>query len=324
MNISIKTKTSINSHLEKIKNDTFQEVDIKLLLIDIRGHIREETLLRELADFIAHPSRTKGIFNKKLNSIYLKFKLIDEQLKKLDFDKQNIKTERQYSDFILSAISIEKVDKKLFEVLFFDGLDDIDEKLFIKYYSMKKKQIKKLISDNYQLIDKKYYQLKSKKDFAKIEDILKFIRGTIQAKAVFNQQTFEKEIQKAIGRIINVFELDKSYLPAVKKSSNSILLCIMCLLHDSKFIFHDNHIGTCFLSLYPSDKKTISDEVSRDSYIALISDDIGVNMPIFISNIKIGKHIFLDAPEISNRRYMERIPWINAIRNKQNQLMLKA
>jgi len=69
MNISIKTKTSINSHLDKIKNDTFQEVDIKLLLIDIREHIREETLLRELADFIAHPSRTRGIFNKKLKNI---------------------------------------------------------------------------------------------------------------------------------------------------------------------------------------------------------------------------------------------------------------
>lgn len=326
MNISIKTKNSIQVQLEKIKNDTFQETDIKLLLIDIREYIREESLLREFADFIAHPSRDKGIFNKTLNTRYLKFKLIDEQLKKLNTEQQKeIKTERQLSNFLLNSINIERVEKKIFEILFIDGLNDIGDKLFDDNYPISKKKVKKLITDNYQLgVDKKEYILKSRKDFVKVEDALKFIRGTIEASPIFNQATFEKEIQKAIGRTINVLRFDNSYLSHVKKHTKSILLCILCLLHDAKFVFHDKHIATCFLSLYPSDKKSISTEADKNSFIALISDDIKANMPIFVSNIKIGEHFFVDETAINNLRYMERIPWINAIRNKENKLILTA
>ncbi len=64
MNISIKVKNSIIAQLDKIKNDTFQEEDIKELLRDTRPMIREESLLRELADFFSHPEGTdRGIFN---------------------------------------------------------------------------------------------------------------------------------------------------------------------------------------------------------------------------------------------------------------------
>lgn len=324
MNISIKTKNSIQAQLEKIKNDTFQETDIKMLLIDIREYIREESLLREFADFIAHSSRDKGIFNKMLNTRYLKFKLIDEQRRKLDIIKpKEIKTERQLSDFLLNAISIERVEKKIFEILFIDGLNDIGDKIFDDHYPISKKKVKKLIRDNYQLdTGKKEYILKSRKDFLKIEDALKFIRGTIEASPVFKQITFEKEIQNAIGRAINVLEFDSSYLSPVKKHSKSILLCILCLLHDAKFEFHDKHIGTCFLSLYPSSKKSNNDSANKDDFIALISDDIKANMPIFVSNIKIGDHFSIDETEINNLRYMERIPWINAIRNEENKLIL--
>lgn len=286
MNISIKVKNSIIAQLDKIKKDTFQEEYIKELLRDIRPMIREESLLRELADFFSHPEgKDRGIFNKTLNTRYLKLKLIDEQRKKLDQSQQKkIKTERQLSDFLLNGISIDRVEKKLFEVLFIYGLNDITDKVFKEHYPIPKKQVKKLISDSYQLdIAKKYYQLINRKEYAKVEDALKFIRGTIQAKSVFNQQTFEKEIQKAIGKVINVLNLDKSYLSSIKKYSKSILLCVICLLHDAKFIFHDNHIGTCFLSLYPSDKKSISDKADKNSFIALVSDDIRVNMPILTS-----------------------------------------
>lgn len=324
MKISIKTKKSIHYHLEKIKDNTFQENDIKLLLIDIREYIYTETLLKELADFIAHPTRNRGIFNKTLNARYLKLKLIDEQRQRLTPEVlENIKTERQLSDFILSGITIERVEKKLFDILFIDGLEDIGDKLFQEHYPLSKKEVKKLILESYRLdTSKKYYELKNQKDFSKIEDALKFIRGTIHSKTVFNQQTFEKEIQKAIWRIINILNLDKSYLFFVKKYSKAILLCILCLLHDAKFIFHDNHIGTCYLSLYPPSKTSISDEANKSSLVALISDDIGVVMPIFISNIKIGDYILLDETEIQAIGYMQRIPWINAGRNEKNDLVL--
>lgn len=324
MNISIKLKASIQSRLDKVKNETFAEDDIKLLLIDIRESIRAESLLREFADFIAHPTRHKGIFNKTLNTRYIKLKLIDEQHKKLDTELRNkFQTERQLSDFLLSGVDINKVEKNLFEILFINGLADISEKVFRDHYPLTKKQVQKLLKDSYQLDNKKhFYELKNKKSSALIEDALKFIRGTIQANAVFNQQNFEKEFIKATTRFINILNLDKSYSKAIQKNLRPILLCILCLLHDSKFVFHDNHIGTCFLSIYPDDNKSLYNKPDKNSLIAIISDDIGVQMPLFISNIKISEHLNLDGFTLDKLKYMERIPWINAQRNERNKLIL--
>lgn len=323
MNISIKTLSSIKAHLEKIKNDTFQENDIKILLIDIRENIRKESLLREFADFIAHPKRDKGIFNKILNVRYLKLKLINDQKEKLtDEVRKHLNTERQLSDFLLDSIDIQKIEKTIFEILFIDGLADLDEKIFREHYPINRKNVKKLISDNYHLDEaKKYFILKSQKELAKIEDVLKFIRGTIQAKPVFNQETFNKEIQTAIKRTIHELNLDRSFLEAVVRHSKPILLCILCLLHDAKFVFHDSHIGSCYISFYPSDKN-LSGQPNKESFIALISADTSSSMPLFVSNIKVGHYIILADAELNRFQHMERMPYFNAIRNNVNQLIL--
>lgn len=324
VNTSIKLKNSIHSRLEKIKNVSFTEDDIKLLLIDIRETIKEESLLREFADFIAHPTRNQGIFNKALNSRYLKLKLIDDQKDKLTIELQkDIKTERQLTDFLLSGIDITKVGRRLFEVLFKDGLNDISEKVFKKHYPLSKKQVLKLITDSYQLDTKnQFYELKNLKSFNVVEDALKFIRGTIQANAVFSQQTFEKEITTATSRVINLMGFDSSYSVAIKKNLKEILLCILCLLHDAKFVFHDGHIGSCFLSIYPNGNLSPSSSPEKNSLISLISDDIGMLMPIFISNIKITDHLDLEQNDFANLKHMEKMPWITTSRNEQNKLIL--
>lgn len=127
---------------------------------------------------------------------------------------------------------------------------------------------------------------------------------------------------KATTRVINEFNLDNSYFPAVKKNLNPILLCILCLLHDCKLIFHDNHVGTCFLSLYPRDNKSLNEKPDNNSLIALVSDDIKIRMPIFISNIKVGEHLPSEELPFNNLNYMERISWINAKRDETNKLIL--
>jgi hypothetical protein len=325
MNISVKVKNSIETVLKKIKADTFNENDIKLLLIDIRETIRNESLLRELADFVAHPSRDKGIFNRILNVRYLKIKLLDGQKDKLTEEVQKrIKTETELSAFFLGAINTRKIEKKIFEILLNDGFDDISDSLFREHYPITKKQAKKLIIDNYQLDpDKIYYNLKSEKFFLQVDDVLKFLRGTIQARPVFSQQTFEKEILKALERVINTNNLDKTYIEFVKKRSKTILLCVLCLLHDCKFIFYDGHIGSCYLSIYPKNNDNLSEIPEKDSLIALISDKVGFQMPLFVSNMQIGEFIDTDQNNIEDQQFMRRIPWIKADRSEDNQLVLQ-
>lgn len=327
MNISVKVKNSIIAQLDKVKHDTFQEEDIKELIRDIRPMLPKESLLRELADFFSHPEgKDRGIFNKALNSRYLKFKLMDEQRDKLDQDQvKGFKTERQHTDFLLNGINIERVEKKLFDILFKDGLNDLSEGLFKKNYPLSKKKVRKLISDSYQLAaDKKSYQLKNSKEYALIEDALKFIRGAIEAQTIFNSQRLEKEFQTAINNVVSVLNLDSSYRNSTKMQSKLILLCIICLLHDAKFVFHDKHVATCFLSLYPINSESIGDRADKNSLIGLTSDNVGAQMPIVVTNLKIGQFMQDNEEEIGRYRHMERIPWINARRDIGNALLLTA
>lgn len=84
MGESIKLRNSIIGKFDQVKNDSFDESTIKALLIDIREYIRSEAILRELADFIAHPRRDRGISHKLLNSRYAKLSLVKEQFKRIE------------------------------------------------------------------------------------------------------------------------------------------------------------------------------------------------------------------------------------------------
>ncbi len=80
--MSIKIKQALTESLIKIEKKEFDEKTIRTLLIVSREYLRYDGLVKELAHFIAHPKRNKGIFHKKVNSRYAKFKLIEEQVLK--------------------------------------------------------------------------------------------------------------------------------------------------------------------------------------------------------------------------------------------------
>jgi hypothetical protein len=82
--MSVKIRQGIIKCLEKIKASTFDEDTVRLLLILSREHIRGDGLMRELAHFIAHNERNQGIFHRRVNSRYAKFKVVSDHVRKAD------------------------------------------------------------------------------------------------------------------------------------------------------------------------------------------------------------------------------------------------
>ena len=82
--MSIKVKQGITKCLTNIEGGTFDEDTIRTLLILSREHLNNNSLIKEIAHFIAHIDRTQGIFHRKINSRYAKFKLTKEQVEKVD------------------------------------------------------------------------------------------------------------------------------------------------------------------------------------------------------------------------------------------------
>ena len=59
----------ISDILKRILVGNYQHNDIKLLLISVRDHTKNQ-LIRELGDFVAHPKRTKGLMHSRLFRYY--------------------------------------------------------------------------------------------------------------------------------------------------------------------------------------------------------------------------------------------------------------
>jgi hypothetical protein len=363
--MSIKVKQAINKCLFQIESNTFDEDTIRTLLIVSREYIGSEGLIKELAHFIAHPVRNQGIFHKKVNSRYAKLSLIDEQASKLDIREiqDSIKTENDLSDFILGAISVEKIDSKLFKILYSDGLDDVPEDHLIKFTGYNKKEIKDFLDRSYIKREGYHYlstnstekliqafsnlpnsqydpvkdvditnQLNHAKHLTggikrKIDIIQKVIRGVVYFDSVFDTSELSNEIQVAMLQVMAKFDINKKYVKIIKNNADDILLCIMTLLHDCRFVFFDKNEAKVFLSFYldnKTDRKArsgsdVNEILYNEGVIALyISYKSGhktTTFPLFVSNLAIHKYLKHEAYKANfSGRDISEIPWTTASR----------
>src|SRR5690606_1631479 len=201
--MSIKIKQALTESLIKIEKKDFDEETIRTLLIVSREYLNYDGLVKELAHFIAHPKRNKGIFHKKVNSRYAKFKLIDEQfLKKIP----EFKTEKELSDYMLAGVDFEKIDSKLFNILYLDGLDDLPESHLIKYAGYTKAQAEKTLRENYTKNGNFYYinTLRTKKMISLLNDLPNITENKEIQKSISHGQELIKKINSSIDSLQKV------------------------------------------------------------------------------------------------------------------------
>lgn len=360
--MSIKVKQALTSCLIKISNSEFDEDTIRTLLITSREYINKDGLIKELAHFIAHPTRDKGIFHKKVNNRYAKLKLIEEQVLKFQSPEfqSKIKTEEELSDFMLNAINSDKIESKLFNILYSDGLDDLSEEYLIKYTGFNKSEIKKLLQENYTKKENYYYLnvLKTEKMITllqslpkdenhsdeelnksinqgseliqkvrnTIDRIQKVVRGAIHFNSVFEQESLSLEFETVFADVLNYYNIDNSFLESIKQNIDGILLCLLTLLHDSKFTFYDKNIARTFLCCYHSLDNKLSESSQQLAYengvIALyINYKIGTKSntyPLYVSKLKIRDYLTLEEYlKHPSDNYIAEIPWITAKRLNQ-------
>ncbi|AUC77130.1 hypothetical protein [Olleya sp. Bg11-27] len=329
--MSIKIKQSLTESLIKIERKEFDEETIRTLLIVSREYLKYDGLVKELAHFIAHPKRDRGIFHKKVNSRYAKFKLIEEQLLK---KQPEIKTEEELNDYMLRGVDFEKIDSKLFSILYFDGLDDLPESHLIKYAGYTKAQAKKTLKDNYTKKDNFYYlnTLRTKKMISLLEELpntnedkeiqkfisegqeligkvnssinslLKEIRGTIHFYSVFDVNSLSSDFENNFKKILNEFNIDSKYTNIITDNIQDILICLMTLIHDSILEFYDKNTARVYLCAHLenneikeiesiSQKKSLYENGVLALYTNYKFENKSNSFPLFVSELKLKNYI---------------------------------
>ncbi|WNB18104.1 hypothetical protein [Marivirga arenosa] len=319
---NIKLKTSLNRFFEKVRLESFDEYDVKMLLIDIREFIREQTFLREVADSIAHPERNQGICHKAIDSRYARMKMARlgarELAEKKEFDNNADKPESYFSDKILDYINPRKINKTDFDLFVRNSLEDIDESLFIKYYKLKRKEIQNLINNSYQKKNG-VYELKASitgRKFQLLEDILKFLRGTITPKGVVTSDALRNDLKNALNRINKLSGFNLS-IKEIEKSMECIIVCILALLHDCKFLMYDGTESKAFLSIHGEvvDETTVPITFGDYNLVLMINAD-NFKFPIITTDIN--QSAFIDNLVEPDTLHLQPIPWIQTRRDKTN------
>jgi len=303
--MSIKIKNTIINSLNKIRDNQFDEDTIRTLLITSREYLKFDGLIRELAHFIAHPQRNQGLFHKKVNCRYAKLKLADQQMLKLNVSVNfsDIKTEDDLSDFLLGGINIEKIEARLFDTLYKDGLDDLPEDHLIQYTGFTKQLAEQFLKQSYTKTGQYYilnllktekllslYEFLPKKENIDQKDIEETIqkgqaltaktrksidrlcsvlRGAIYFNSVFTSESISNEFQTCFADVLKKFEIDLNYLTVIEVKLDDILLCLMALLHDSSFEFFDKNIARVYLccNLKKESRDKSSTDLSHQDYL---------------------------------------------------------
>lgn len=360
--MSVKVKQGITKCLNNIDRDFFDEDEIRSLLILSREHLNNNSLIKEIAHFIAHIERTQGFFHRKINSRYTKFKLIKDHVLTYDIKEiaMSAKNNDEVSDFMLGGVSVEKIESRLFNVLYSDGLDDLPEDHLKKYTGLTKKEIKELFEKYYVKIngfhclrinsvanmvslyrnsslsihdpDKdaeieehlRQAEILTNNIKSSIDEIQKVIRGAIFFDSVFRSDKFKAEIKMTIAELVDKFGIDKKFITSIPKKSGEILLCIMTLLHDSKFTFLDRSEGRLFFCPYleynyekaQGEGYKHEDDLYNNGVWALYVSCSGTLVfPLFVSELPIKKYLSaIEFSLIPNISSLSKIPWTTATR----------
>ena len=66
-----KDKQSIIKRLSEVEAATFDQDTIKLLLIELRDHIRRDSIIKDIAHFAAHSERDRGFMCEQIKYVSL-------------------------------------------------------------------------------------------------------------------------------------------------------------------------------------------------------------------------------------------------------------
>lgn len=259
---------SIIEEIELIKNRIFLPKDIELLLIHLRELMVKNSLLREIADFLAHPTRDEGLHCNRMQLAYnLNMIFINETNHKSSPSKIH-KGSFHYLREIMYSLPIDSI-KKINCKNTREGVNKLESAYEVKddFYYLKETTNSKIIYD-----------------FVK-----SFISNSMEEHLLHTKtENIFTELKQAVIDFINQFEIKIDIGDSFEICRDEIIVSILLLLNDSKFKLRNDLIVNGYLSMYSHGitKRSWEPEKSPFSIAAEVGDQSYSSIiPLFISDI---------------------------------------
>ena len=232
MNLSDRAKAELERILLKLGDDIFDEDDIRKLLLHLRANFKSQRLIWEFASFVAHPEeRDRGVFHQDLDVKYAKIKYV-------------------HANNGQTKLNIQKIEETVFKTLIKGSLEKYSERDLVSKIKRSKKDCTHLIKQTYKK-EGQYYFLRAEKisDIGLISSIIRVIISTIEFKHALNINELFNQFNFCFKKLVSQLQNDFDYKSFLKKDKDKLALCLMSLIHSSKFRLFDGAEGVCELSL---------------------------------------------------------------------------
>jgi hypothetical protein len=225
--ISESMRLKINGTLEQILSGEFRESDVKDLLISLREYSGNQVIFEEIAHFIAHNARDRGVIARELQRVYFHLKYHFEYTLK----GKKVKFDEPFPTYLLHLMQLQ--------------METIDEDELKRATKLTKREARPRIESTFKE-DKatKMAVLRPKARLTKNNaQLFEFLLTSLTTKPLFTQHDIISDLIRVMR--YNGLTFDAN---AVWGLSDKIMLCILALIHHTEFDIGGHVSIGCFIS----------------------------------------------------------------------------
>lgn len=215
---------------------------------------------------------------------------------------------------ILKVVSLEMISKHDFTYFFQLSLLDSPSELLNRFFGLSLSQANILLAGSYKIKGGKYV-LRSSSDTPQLRSLMRFLQGMVQFRQVFSESDLRPELSELSSYIQDAIQYPLQVKESIEGRFDGLLLCIICMLQDARFIFDGQEVGRLFLS---------REERSELNFLQLCCEFDAlkrkVRFPVILTNLNADVYLAFDG---SKYRFFEPLPLMNAVRDGNGRLMLK-
>ena len=189
ISLNKKSKYNLTEVLDKFVDNSFDERDVRELFRNLRPFCKNNSLIWELASFVAHTEdRTRGFVHDKMNKCYVS--LLYNNIVKTSVTK---------------SINSLEMDTKLFNVIVGNLLESVEEAEYSRWAQVSKKDAKRILKQGYTSYGKRCL-INNPKDVNKMNRLINALFMHLDISGSLNVEELMNELYCVLQHVNNLLE----------------------------------------------------------------------------------------------------------------------
>lgn len=223
VDISHREKIKIEELLERVSTKAFSAVDVEALIIKLRDYFSLRPVFREVADFVAHSSRDKGLVYESIRGF-----------------SNSVRFSIEYST-AGRLLDLRQPIPGYVYGMFLDQINLVEERVLIKEFRTSRTSFRKKMKTHFEVVDASgAYVLKAERMGSDFLKLLNFLATAFRVRQAFDISEFFNQLVGCIRDAKVQFDYGR-----LAMNQERIALAVLCLIGGSRIDVAKGVVGLC-------------------------------------------------------------------------------